>query len=125
MGAASRRFDRVVVDPVGRTGCWRHDAEAIRHTVSSRSSDTASSRKNVARMIGPATRGRRQPSQGGKRNSGTAAIFSRVVTSAATALVAVPVVAGLSGYLWLGRIYDDPLQRAGAVIVLGGEHDGR
>ena len=48
-----------------------------------------------------------------------------MVTSAATALVAVPVVAGLSGYLWLGRIYDDPLQRGGAVIVLGGEHDGR
>ncbi len=68
--------------------------------MSSRSSDTAWSRKNVARMIGPATQGRRHPHTVGKRNSGTAAIFSRVVTSAATALVAVPVVAGLSGYLW-------------------------
>jgi uncharacterized SAM-binding protein YcdF (DUF218 family) len=48
-----------------------------------------------------------------------------VVTSAATALVVVLVVAGLGGYLWLGRIRDDPLQRADAVVVLGGAHDGR
>ncbi|MGA7053221.1 MAG: YdcF family protein [Mycobacterium sp.] len=35
------------------------------------------------------------------------------------------VIAGLSGYLWLGRVREDPLQRADAVIVLAGAHDGR
>ena len=76
-------------------------------------------------MIGPTTRGRRRPSHTGERDRGTAVIFGRVATSAASALLAVLVVAGVSGYLWLGRVRDDPLQRADAVIVLAGAHDGR
>jgi DUF218 domain len=76
-------------------------------------------------MIGLRTRGRRQPSQNGKRDRGAAAILGRVVTSVATTLLGVLVVAGLIGYLWLGRVRDDPLQRADAVIVLAGAHDGR
>jgi uncharacterized SAM-binding protein YcdF (DUF218 family) len=75
-------------------------------------------------MIGPTTRGRRQPPQSGEHDRG-AAIFGRVVTSAATTLLAVLVITGVSGYLWLGRVRDDPLQRADAVIVLAGAHDGR
>ncbi len=78
----------------------------------------------MSRGIGSTTGSRRQPSQNGERTRG-AAILSGVVTSAATALVGVLVVAGLGGYLWLGRIHGDPLQRADAVIVLGGAHDGR
>lgn len=93
--------------------------------MSSRSSDTASSRRDVGRMIGSTTRGRRQPPQSGERNRGAAAILGRVVTSAATAVLAALVAAGLIGYVWLGWNRDDPLQRADAVIVLAGAHDGR
>jgi hypothetical protein len=113
-------FDRVKAHR-----CRISHAEVIRHSVSSRSSDTASSRGDMGRMIGPTTRGRRQPPPSGKRDRGAAAILGRVVTSAATTLLAVFVVAGLIGYLWLGRVRDDPLQCADAVIALAGAHDGR
>lgn len=49
----------------------------------------------------------------------------RVATAAANALLLVLVVAGLGGYVWLGRSGEDPLQQADAVIVLAGAHDGR
>lgn len=55
----------------------------------------------------------------------TAAVLGRAACWAATALVAILIGAGLGGYLWLGRIADDPLQHADAVIVLAGAHDGR
>lgn len=55
----------------------------------------------------------------------TAAFLGRAACWAASGLVAVLIVAGIGGYLWLGRIGDDPLQPADAVIVLAGTHDGR
>lgn len=54
-----------------------------------------------------------------------AAILGCVITSAATVLLAVLIVVGIGGYLWLGRVGDDALQRADAVVVLAGAHDGR
>ena len=53
------------------------------------------------------------------------AILGRLVAWAASASLTVLVIAGLVGSIWLGRIKEDPLQRADAVVVLGGAHDGR
>lgn len=67
----------------------------------------------------------RRPAQRGGHQRSTVAILARVVTCVATVVVAVLVIAGLTGYFWLARIREDPPQRADAVIVLAGEHDGR
>jgi uncharacterized SAM-binding protein YcdF (DUF218 family) len=52
-------------------------------------------------------------------------IAGYVTAAAATSLVALLVVAGLSMYVWLSRSRDDAPQHADAVIVLAGAHDGR
>ena len=41
-----------------------------------------------------------------------------------TVLVAV-AVGGALGYQLFTRVHDDPLRKADAIVVLGGEHDGR
>jgi uncharacterized SAM-binding protein YcdF (DUF218 family) len=73
-------------------------------------------------MIAPTANGSGRPSRSGNL---AAAILGRLATSAATALVALFVVCGVSAYVWLGRTHEDPLQHADAVIVLAGAHDGR
>ncbi|SIR68885.1 DUF218 domain-containing protein [Williamsia sterculiae] len=40
-------------------------------------------------------------------------------------IVAFPVILGISGYFLFTRADMDPLTKADAIIVLGGEHDGR
>ena len=49
----------------------------------------------------------------------------RVAVVVATTLLVALVANGIVGFLVFGRAHADPLQRADAVIVLGGEHDGR
>jgi uncharacterized SAM-binding protein YcdF (DUF218 family) len=53
----------------------------------------------------------------------------RRILTAFEALVAVVTVLlvdmGISGYLMFTNATEDPLQKADAIIVLGGEHDGR
>lgn len=50
---------------------------------------------------------------------------NRIVGVVALAMTAIVVVFGISGYLIFTRAASEPLQRVDAIIVLGGEHDGR
>jgi uncharacterized SAM-binding protein YcdF (DUF218 family) len=49
----------------------------------------------------------------------------RVALVLTATLVVVLVANGLVGFLLFSRAQGDPLERADAIIVLGGEHDGR
>ena len=49
----------------------------------------------------------------------------RAVVVAAALLVALTVVMAVSGVTLFTNAKTDPLQKADAVVVLGGEHDGR
>jgi uncharacterized SAM-binding protein YcdF (DUF218 family) len=51
--------------------------------------------------------------------------FRRAVLIIAAILVALAVVMGVSGVVLFTNAKVDPLQQADAVVVLGGEHDGR
>lgn len=50
---------------------------------------------------------------------------ARVASIVVSAVVAVVVTVGVSGYLTFARAGVDPAPRADAVVILGGEHDGR
>lgn len=49
----------------------------------------------------------------------------RLLIAVCTCLVGLPVVLGVSGYLLFTNGHMDRVTRADAVVVLGGEHDGR
>ncbi len=49
----------------------------------------------------------------------------RILLVMAVGFVSFPVVLGVSGYLLFTKASMDPLGRADAIVVLGGEHDGR
>lgn len=53
------------------------------------------------------------------------ASLRRVAVVVTATLLVVLVSNGIIGFLVLSRAHGDPLQRADAIIVLGGEHDGR
>ena len=56
---------------------------------------------------------------------GVAGAIERAIFVAATAVVLIFAMVGVSGYLIFARAASDAIQNADAVIVLGGEHDGR
>jgi uncharacterized SAM-binding protein YcdF (DUF218 family) len=58
-------------------------------------------------------------------NVAKSSILLRVLAVAAVVVITALAVVGISGHLLFGRTADDALTRADAVIVLGGEHDGR
>jgi uncharacterized SAM-binding protein YcdF (DUF218 family) len=52
-------------------------------------------------------------------------VFRRVASLAAAGIAVVMLAVGVSGYLLFTNAQDDEIQPADAVVVLGGEHDGR
>src|SRR5690349_14891187 len=49
----------------------------------------------------------------------------RLLIAVCVVLVVLPVLLGVSGYLLFTKGHMDPVTRADAIVVLGGEHDGR
>jgi uncharacterized SAM-binding protein YcdF (DUF218 family) len=52
-------------------------------------------------------------------------VLRRVASLAAAAIVVVLLAVGVSGYFLFTRAQDDEIRQADAIVVLGGEHDGR